>query len=54
MSSNIFKYIDYILVNWKSLSHVKLFCYTMDYAVHGILQARILEHILEKYWIGKG
>ena len=29
---------------WKSLSHVRL-CDLMDYTVHGILQARILERV---------
>ena len=29
---------------WKSLSHVQL-CDLMDYTVHGILQARILEWV---------
>ena len=29
---------------WKSLSHVQL-CDPMDYTVHGILQARILERV---------
>ena len=31
-------------VKWKSLSHVWL-CNSMDYTVHGILQARILEWV---------
>ena len=35
----------YILVTWKSLSHVRLFCDLMDYTVQGILQARILEGV---------
>jgi len=30
----------------ESLSHVQLFCHTMDCIVHGILQARMLE-----YWV---
>ena len=30
---------------WKSVSSVRLFCDPMDYTVHGILQARILEWV---------
>ena len=30
---------------WKSLSHVPTFCNPMNYTVHGILQARILEWV---------
>ena len=30
---------------WESLSPVRLFCNPMDYMVHGILQARILEWV---------
>ena len=30
---------------WKSLNSVQLFCDPMDYRVHGILQARILEWV---------
>ena len=33
------------LQSLKLLSHVQLFCDTMDYTVHGILQARILEWV---------
>ena len=32
-------------LKWKSLSHVQL-CDPMDYTVHGILQARILEWVV--------
>ena len=35
-------------VKWKSLSHVQLFA-TVDYTVHGILQARILEWVAIPY-----
>ena len=34
----------YLTVKWKSLSHVSLFD-PLDYTVHGILQARILEWV---------
>ena len=30
---------------WKSLSHVQLFATPMDYTVHAIFQARILEWV---------
>ena len=36
--------IVYSICKWKSLSHVQL-CDHMDYIIHGILQARILEWI---------
>ena len=44
------KYILIIKLNvselkWKSLSHVQLFVTPLDYPVHGILQARILEWV---------
>ena len=44
------KYILIIKLNvselkWKSLSHVQLFVTPLDYTVHGILQARILEWV---------
>ena len=32
-------------MKWKSLSRVQLFGDPMDYTVHGILQARILERV---------
>ena len=32
-------------VKWKSFSHVQLLCDPMDYAVDGILQARIPEWV---------
>ena len=57
MSSNIFKYIDYILINWKwkSLSHVQLFAtpWTMRSMEFSRLEYWKI-YILEKYWIGKG
>ena len=41
---NIARYMDIVKVKWKLLSHVWL-CNPMDYTVHGILQARILESV---------
>ena len=32
-------------MKWKSLSHVRLFVTPINYTVHGILQARILEWV---------
>ena len=34
---------------WNSLSHVRLFVTPMDYMVHGILQARILEWVASPF-----
>ena len=43
-TDNTARYMDVVKVKWKLLSHVWL-CNPMDYTVHGILQARILESV---------
>ena len=47
LSSQPFSHVPISLseVKWKSLSRVRLFETRMDYTVHGILQARILEWV---------
>ena len=42
---------DSVPLKWKSLSHVRL-CDPMDYTVHGILQARILEWVAFPFSMG--
>ena len=44
IESHDFERVSKMTLKWKSLSHVQL-CDPMDYTVHGILQARILEWV---------
>ena len=47
----VFSVISHWKWKWKFLSHVRL-CDPMDYTVHGILQARILEWVAFPFFTG--
>ena len=50
-SGSLFFDTELYEVEWKSLSRVRL-CDPMDYTVHGILQARILERVAFAFYRG--